>query len=204
MDARLDRTVTSGRVTLEGRTVGVKSNVYVIGDRFTCVLIDAPHNIDLIMQLIGDRILQGIICTHAHEDHIRLAPMISMQTGAPILLHASDLPLWKEVHPDAAPHGMLRDDQEIEIGRTTLKVLHTPGHTPGSVSFWWPDSRTVFTGDTLPIDDSEATNERWTDHDQLRRSIDERLLCLGDDVIVRPGHGPETTLGVERERRRPE
>lgn len=198
MDARLDRTVTSGPVTLEGNTIDVDNNVYVFGDRFTCIVIDAPHNLDLILQLVGDRILQGIICTHAHEDHVQLAPALARRTGAPILLHPADRFLWDSIHPKQSPHGILRDGQQIGIGRTTLEVIATPGHTPGSVCFWWPEEQLLFTGDTLPMGCRGATNEAAADHVIQVKSIRHRLLPLGNDVVVKPGHGPETTLGEQR------
>lgn len=130
MTARVDRAVTSGTFSLDGQTFDVDNNVWVIGDDHECVILDAPHDVAAILALVGDRQVRAILATHAHDDHVRVAPELAEATGAPVLLHAEDRVLWDMVHPHLPPHGELHDGQSIEVGGTTLWVLHTPGTAP--------------------------------------------------------------------------
>lgn len=199
MTARLDHTVTSGTFSLDGETFDVDNNVWVIGDAHNCVVIDAPHDVDAILELVGDRTLHSILCTHAHDDHVRYAPELADRTGAVILLNPDDLEVWNLTHPERQPDGPLRDGQKIEVAGTSLEVIATPGHAPGAVCFWWPEKRILFSGDTLFQGGPGATGRSFSDRDVLEESIRNRLFPLGDDVVVKTGHGDDTTLGAERE-----
>ena len=129
MNARVDHAVTSGTFSLDGQTFDVDNNVWVVGDDAECVVLDAPHNVAAILDVVGDRTVRAIIATHAHDDHVRVAPELAQATGAPILLHPADLPVWRLTHPRVDPDGELADGQDIVVGGTTLRVLHTPGHS---------------------------------------------------------------------------
>ena len=94
MAARVDHAVVSGTFSLDGETFDVDNNVWVIGDDQECVVVDAPHDVDAIMAVVGDRKVKAIVCTHAHDDHVRVAPALRERTVAPILLHPDDRPLW--------------------------------------------------------------------------------------------------------------
>ncbi|MFI6237435.1 MBL fold metallo-hydrolase [Micromonospora sp. NPDC050784] len=197
MTARVDHTVTSGTFSLDGQTFDVDNNVWVIGDDRECVVLDAPHDVAAILALVGDRQVRAILATHAHDDHVRVAPELAEATGAPVLLHASDRVLWDMVHPHLPPNGELHDGQSIEVGGTTLRVLHTPGHSPGACSFHAPDLGTVFTGDTLFAGGPGATGRSYSDFDTIVRSIRTRLLTLPAETVVHTGHGDDTTIGAE-------
>lgn len=147
--ARIEHLVTSGTFELDGGSWEVDNNVWIVGDDTEAAVIDAAHDAEAIAAVVGDRRLVAIISTHAHNDHIDAAPALAELTGAPILLHPDDLPLWKLTHPDRLPDGELADGQVIEVAGTTLAVLHTPGHAPGAVCLHAPGLGTVFTGDTL-------------------------------------------------------
>jgi glyoxylase-like metal-dependent hydrolase (beta-lactamase superfamily II) len=149
MGARIEHLVTSGQFTLDGGTWDVDNNVWIVGDDHEVVVIDAAHDADAIVAAIGDRRLTAIICTHAHNDHIDAAPELADRTGAPILLHTDDLPLWKQTHPDLVPDGELADGQVVEVAGDKLTVLHTPGHAPGAVCLYAPTLNALFSGDTL-------------------------------------------------------
>ena len=146
--ARIDHAVASGTFSLDGQTFEVENNVWIVGDDVECVIIDAPHHVPTILDLVGGRTVQAVLCTHAHDDHVRVAPELGHAVGAPVLLHPDDLPLWQLTHDDP-PDGELHDGQQIKVAGTTLTVLHTPGHAPGAVCFYAEDMATVFTGDTL-------------------------------------------------------
>jgi glyoxylase-like metal-dependent hydrolase (beta-lactamase superfamily II) len=196
--ARIDHAVVSGTFSLDGETFDVDNNVWVVGDDTECVVIDAPHDIAPILGLVAGRTVRAVLCTHAHDDHVRVAPALAEAVGAPILLHPADLPLWRLTHGDLPPDGDLADGQEIEVAGTSLRVLHTPGHSPGAVCFYAPDLGVVFTGDTLFNGGPGATGRSFSDRNLLLRSITDQLLALPGTTIVKTGHGDDTTLADER------
>lgn len=200
MTARVDHGVVAGTFSLDGETHDVENNIWVVGDDETCVVIDAPHDVAAILAVVGDRTVTAIVATHAHDDHVRVAPELRAATGAPIFLHPAELPLWELVHPSEQWDRDLADGDEIDAGGTTLRVLHTPGHSPGSVCLYAPDLRTVFTGDTLFQGGPGATGRSYSDADQIRVSIAQRLLTLPDDTVVHTGHGDDTTIAAETPR----
>lgn len=199
MTARIDHIVTSGTFSLDGETFDVDNNVWVIGDDAECCVVDAPHDVEAILGVVGDRRVKAIVCTHAHDDHIRYAPELAERTGAPILLNPDDLVLWDLTHPDRRPDGELRDGDVLEIGGTRIEIIATPGHAPGAVCLWLPAERVLFSGDTLFEGGPGATGRSYSDRGTIEQSIRERLFPLGDDVVVKTGHGPDTTIGAERQ-----
>jgi len=195
--ARIDHAVASGTFSLDGETFDVENNVWVVGDDDECVIIDAPHDVAAITKLVGARQVRAIICTHAHDDHVRVAPALAAAVHAPVLLHPDDLPVWQLTH-DSPPDGALSDGQEIEVAGITLTVLHTPGHSPGAVCLYAADLATVFSGDTLFNGGPGATGRSFSDRGLLVRSITDQLLSLPGQTIVKTGHGDDTTIAAER------
>lgn len=198
MTTRIDHAVTSGTFSLDGETFDVDNNVWVIGDDSECVVLDAPHDLTAIVKLIDGRRVMAVLCTHAHDDHVRWAPALGRVTHAPVLLHQADLVLWHQTHA-APPDGSLSDGQAFTVGDTTIWVIHTPGHAPGGVCFYAPSLGTVFTGDTLFNGGPGATGRSFSDRDTLVASIRSRLFDLPDDTVVKTGHGDDTTIGAEKE-----
>ncbi|MFC9481039.1 MBL fold metallo-hydrolase [Streptomyces griseus] len=197
MAARIDHLVTSGTFALDGGEWDVDNNVWIVGDDTEAIVIDAAHDPTAIEAALAGRTLRAIVCTHAHNDHIDAAPALAAATGAPILLHPDDLPLWQQTHPDRAPDGTLTDGQELTVAGTTLTVLHTPGHAPGAVCLYAPGLGTVFTGDTLFQGGPGATGRSFSSFPTIIDSIRDRLLTLPGDTTVRTGHGDPTTIGAE-------
>ena len=198
MTARVDHAVVSGTFSLDGETFDVDNNVWVIGDDQECVVVDAPHDVDAIMAVVGDRKVKAILCTHAHDDHVRVAPALRERTVAPILLHPDDRPLWELTHSDHLWDVDLADGQELTVAGTVRRILHTPGHAPGAVCLYAPELGCVFTGDTLFEGGPGATGRSFSDADLIRVSIRDRLLDLPGDTVVHTGHGPDTTIDAER------
>jgi glyoxylase-like metal-dependent hydrolase (beta-lactamase superfamily II) len=195
--ARIEHLVTSGTFSLDGGTWEVDNNVWIVGDDTEVVVIDAPHDAEAIAAAVGERKVIAIACTHAHDDHVRVAPELASAVDAPVLLHPDDREVWELTHPDRAPDRDLADGDRIEVAGTTLHVLHTPGHAPGAVCFHAPELGALFSGDTLFQGGPGATGRSFSDFDTIVASIRDRLLVLPADTVVHTGHGDTTTIGAE-------
>ena len=200
---------------LETFPVGLlQCNCTILGDETTgdAMVIDPGDNIPQIVARLakhGLRVKQ-IVITHAHIDHVGGALKLKQQTGAPILLNQNDLPLlemmemqagWLGVAPPevAPPDASLEDHQVIGLERFPAEVLHTPGHTPGSICLHFAPQKLLVAGDTLFAGSIGRTDLPGGDPEAILRSIHNRLLPLEDETRVIPGHGPLTTIGEERE-----
>ena len=199
MGVRVDHAVVSGTFSLDGEVHEVDNNVWVVGDDDECIVIDAPHDTDAILEVVAGRRVKAILCTHAHDDHVRVAPDLRQRVGAPILLHPDDRPLWELTHTDELWDVDLEDGQSITIGGAALKILHTPGHAPGAVCVYVHDLGCVFTGDTLFQGGPGATGRSYSDADLIVESIRRKLLPLPDETVVHTGHGDDTTIAAERD-----
>jgi glyoxylase-like metal-dependent hydrolase (beta-lactamase superfamily II) len=193
----VDRVVTSGTFSLDGGTWDVDNNVWIVGDEREVLVVDAAHDADAIAAAVGDRRVVAVVCTHGHNDHVGVAPALADRFGAPILLHPADAPLWEMTHPDRKPDAELADGDRLTAGGVALRVLHTPGHSPGSCSLHAPDLSTVLTGDTLFQGGPGATGRSFSSFDTIIDSIRGKLLTLPGDTVVRTGHGDATTIGAE-------
>lgn len=199
MTLRIDHDVVSGTFSLDGETHEVDNNIWVLGDDRECLVIDAPHDVDSIMAVVGDRDVKAIVCTHGHDDHVRVAPKLAERTGAPVLLHPEDSEVWALTHPERLWDAHLEDGQSIKVAGASVKVLHTPGHSPGSVCLYVHDLGCVFTGDTLFQGGPGATGRSFSDEDTIKESIRSVLFALPDETVVHTGHGDDTTIGAERD-----
>ncbi len=197
MAAHIDHLVTSGSFSLDGGTWEVDNNVWIVGDDTECIVIDPAHDAVAILEAVGDRRLVGILCTHAHDDHIGAAAHLQAARNAPTHLHPDDMVLWDRVYPDAPPSRPLDDGQVIPVGGIDLQVLHTPGHSPGAVCFYAPALGTLFSGDTLFHGGPGATGRSFSDFPTIIESISTKLLTLPPETVVLTGHGEQTTIGAE-------
>lgn len=195
---RIDHAVSSGTFSLDGETHEVENNLWVVGNDDECVVIDAPHSVEDILALVGGRQVKAIIATHAHDDHVRVAPELRERVTAPILLHPADREVWELTHTDHLWDVDLEDGQSVKVAGASIKVLHTPGHAPGAVSLYVHDLGCVFTGDTLFEGGPGATGRSFSDADVIEHSIRTKLFDLPDETVVHTGHGPDTTIGAER------
>jgi glyoxylase-like metal-dependent hydrolase (beta-lactamase superfamily II) len=194
---RVDHGVTSGTFSLDGETFDVDNNVWVVGDDEECVVIDAPHSVDGILAVVGGRRVLAIVCTHAHDDHVRVAPALAEQVSAPVMLHGDDLPVWRLTHPDVAPDAALIEGKPVTVAGSDLEVVHTPGHSPGGICLYSSALGVVFTGDTLFRGGPGATGRSFSDYETLATSIRTKLFALPRDTAVHTGHGESTTIGDE-------
>src|ERR1700712_2717003 len=196
---RIDHAVSSGTFSLDGETHDVENNIWVIGNDDECVVIDAPHSVADILKVVAGRQVKAIIATHAHDDHVGVAPELREKVTAPILMHPDDRPLWELTHTDYLWDVCLEDCQTISVGGAAIKVLHTPGHAPGAVCLYVHDLGCVFTGDTLFQGGPGATGRSYSDEDVIKESIRRVLFALPDDTVVHTGHGDDTTIGAEKQ-----
>ena len=197
MGARIEQLTTSGTFDLDGGSWEVDNNVWIVGDDTEALVIDAAHDAPAIAAAVGPRRLLAIVSTHAHNDHIDAAPALAELTGAPILLHPDDLPLWRQTHPDRTPDGPLADGPRLVVADVPLTVLHTPGHSPGAVCLYAPELNALFSGDTLFHGGPGATGRSYSDFPTIIDSIRDRLLTLPGATVVHTGHGDRTTIGAE-------
>jgi len=187
----------------------LQCNCTIIGDTETGVgyVFDPGGDASRIMTTVESMGLKiiGIIHTHAHLDHILAAGEIQSRTAAPIWVHRSDKFLWDTVEiqcrmfgvpytPVPDPDHWIEDEQELECGGS---CIHTPGHTPGSTSFYFKDSSLLIAGDTLFQGSIGRTDFEGGDAGLLVKSIQQRIYKLDESATVITGHGPETTIGQE-------
>jgi hydroxyacylglutathione hydrolase len=189
-------------------------NCTLLGDEATgeAMVIDPGDNIPHILERLAAHklTLKQIVVTHAHIDHVGGALRLKRATGAPVLLNENDLQLLKMMNAQAAwlgvatpevaaPDEDAREGLVVGISNHKAQVLHTPGHTPGSICLHFADEKLLFAGDTLFAGSIGRTDLPGGDGKQILRLIHNRLMPLADEILVIPGHGPETTIGEERE-----
>lgn len=175
----------------------VQNNVWVVGGDNEVVVVDASHDAGPIVEAVAGRRVTAIACTHGHWDHVDAAFDLRDAVDAPILLHPADAPVWKRTWPDRAPDRDLSEGDLLVADGVELRVLHTPGHTPGSVSFHHTASHDLFDGDTLFPGGPGSTDDELGDFEVIIASIRERILIMPPETAVHPGHGEPTSVGAE-------
>jgi len=201
---------------IEHLPVGLlQCNCIILGDPRTgkALVVDPGDEVEKIAAVLERRRLTvaAIAVTHAHIDHVGGLAGLRQLSGAPTMMHEADVPLYAELAtqaqflgvpapPAATVDRYLADGDRIDFGAAAAMVEHTPGHTPGSVSFIiGSDAPLVLSGDTLFAGGIGRTDLWGGSFDDIIRSIKTRLLALPDDAPVVPGHGPPTTIGFERQ-----
>ena len=218
----------------------LQCNCCIIGDPNTreAIVIDPGDEVERILDLIGRYKLKvkAVVSTHAHIDHVGGLAKLYQYTAAPVMMHSDDLPLYRGMEAQAAflgmrspelveVHQLLREGDVLQWGEFYAKVIHTPGHTPGSVSLYLPSENgkpnsenakdkaaaeaaggnssltqpQLFAGDTLFAGSIGRTDLWGGSYDKILESLKDKLLQLPDTTVVHPGHGHSTTIGHERE-----
>ena len=186
---------TDSRLEVHRHVVGpMDNNVFVIRCRETGdgVLIDAANEHELLLELAQALNVRRIVETHGHWDHIAAIPAMR-DAGYSVGVTSEDASMLDSYDE------ILEDDTIIEVGRLKLRTIHSPGHTPGSMSFKLEGAPILFTGDTLFPGGPGATKFPGGDFPTIMRSIEDRFYrTLADDTLVLPGHGDDTTIGNEK------
>jgi hydroxyacylglutathione hydrolase len=192
----------------------LQCNCSIIGDETSreAMVIDPGDDIADILALIQKHNLnvKQIVITHAHVDHVGGAMKLRATTGAPILLNQNDAALLKMLDMQAAWIGMpspghvdidhsIGELDKVQAGPLVAQVMHTPGHTEGSVCLYFPAQQKLIAGDTLFAGSIGRTDLPGGSFEKIISSLHEKVLSLPDDTVVIPGHGPLTTIGEERE-----
>ncbi|HLJ13858.1 MAG TPA: MBL fold metallo-hydrolase [Bryobacteraceae bacterium] len=192
----------------------LQCNCSIFGDESSkeAIVIDPGDEIDDILAVVNRHGLtvKAIVITHAHIDHIGGAAKLKTATGAPVYMNERDQGLYDRLEMQAAWLGTeapdrteidtpAREGDRLTIGGTDFHVLHTPGHTQGSISLWIPAENKLIAGDTLFRDSIGRTDLPGGDGRQILISIREKLLPLREEAIVIPGHGAATTIGREKQ-----
>jgi hydroxyacylglutathione hydrolase len=192
----------------------LQCNCSIIGDETTheAMVIDPGDDIEDVLALVRKHNLQvkQIVITHAHIDHVGGAMKLRAATGAPIVLNHNDYALLKMLDMQAAWIGVdspgrveidhsIGPDEKLQAGSLTANVIHTPGHTEGSICLYFPTEKKLIAGDTLFAGSIGRTDLPGGSFQKIIHSLHDRVLALPDDTVVVPGHGPLTTIGEERE-----
>lgn len=197
-------------------TVGqLQTNCYLVADRKTGkgIVIDPGDDAQLALQTIQDKNLKpvALVATHGHFDHLMAVLELQLALNIPFFIHQKDEFLVKRLRqtaqhfvgtdPGPAPKvdKFLDPANHLKFGKTQLQIIETPGHTPGGISLYSPKEAAIFVGDMLFADGGIGrTDYGYASLDDLQESIG-KLLTLPGKTIVYPGHGPETTIGAERQ-----
>lgn len=196
-------------------TVGpFQENCYVVGDEQTGVgaLIDPGDEAARIAVAVEQTGLdiEKIVLTHAHIDHVGAVVDLVEEYSCPVLGHAESRPMLEQLPAQAMMMGLkfgeipqidtfIEDGETVEVGGLRLKSLYTPGHSPGHLAFYVEGEGAVVAGDALFAGSVGRVDLPGGDGPTLLKSIEERLLTLPEETVVHPGHGPETTIGHERD-----
>jgi len=173
---------------------------WVIGDDEEVIVIDPGEDAARVLEAVGDREILAVICTHGHASHVAAAVEVAERDEAPVALHKADRLFWGMTYPEADPEIEMADGGRFDVADVQLEVMHTAGHTPGSVSLYCAGLGAVFTGDALLATGPAPHDGEFPDFPGQLTAIGERLLGLPPETRVLPGHGEESSIATAAKR----
>ena len=185
MDARIDQLAP-------GKRSGC--NTWLVGDTDEVIVVDPGRDAEAVLSAVSDREILAVICTHGHPGHVAAALEVAARDEAPVALHPRDVLAWREAHRGREPDIDMAEGGIFEVADVALEVIHTPGHSPGSVSLYCEQLGVVFSGDALTADGPAPHAGEYPDFPGQLSAIGQELLTLPDETRVLPGHGEETTV----------
>jgi len=191
MDARIDRVDSGG---------GKACNTWLVGDDEEVIVVDPGRDTEAVLAATAGREILAVICTHGHPAHVAAAPEVAARDDAPVALHPRDLLAWREAHRDSQPEIEMEEGGVFEVADVALEVIHTPGHSPGSVSLYCEELGVVFSGDALLAEGPAPHEHEFPDFAGQLSAIGEELLALPEETRVLPGHGEELTVAAAGKR----
>jgi glyoxylase-like metal-dependent hydrolase (beta-lactamase superfamily II) len=194
-EVRIERVDSSGVQTVDSAEYAVENNTWIVGDDAEVIVIDPAHDAKAVLKAVGERDVLMVICTGGHDDHTKSAVEVAERDDAPVALHARDRLLWKDAHPDDDVDISVENGGVFEIGDVQLRVIHTPGHTPGAIALYSEELEAVFTGDTLlAAGPGSVADDEFPDFATQLTSIGEHLLVLPGHTRILPARGEESTV----------
>jgi glyoxylase-like metal-dependent hydrolase (beta-lactamase superfamily II) len=200
MDARIERVVSPGATTPAGVGHGRESNAWIVGDDEEVIVVDPGTDPALVLAATVGREILAVICTHGHADHVAAALEVAARDEAQVALHPKDVLLWREAHGRNDPEIEMEDGGIFGVADVALEVIHSPGHTPGSVCFYCEELEVVFSGDVLLADGPTPHDGHFPNFSAQLSAIGEHILTLPDNTRVLPGHGEEITVAAAEKR----
>jgi glyoxylase-like metal-dependent hydrolase (beta-lactamase superfamily II) len=194
MSTRIDQ--FSSPAAADGGSGTDEINVWIVGDDEEVIVIDPGRDAAGVLDVVGDREVLAVICTHGHADHVAAAIELAERDEAPVALHPKDRMLWREAYPGDDADIEMADGGIFEVADVRLEVIHTPGHTAGSVCLYCEELGAVFTGHVLLAEGPVPQDGEFPDFASQLTAIGEHVLTLPADTRVLPGHGQETTVAL--------
>jgi glyoxylase-like metal-dependent hydrolase (beta-lactamase superfamily II) len=191
MNARIDQVEPAGRHGC---------NTWLAGDSDEVIVVDPGSDAEAVLAAVGDRQVIAVICTHGHPAHVAAAPEVAARDEAPVALHRKDVLAWREARPGRQPDIEMAEGGIFEVADVTLEVLHTPGHTPGSVSLYCEELGVVLSGDALLAGGPAPHDGGYPDFAAQLNAIGQELLTLPEETRVLPGHGEQLTVATAGKR----
>ena len=191
MDARVDRVAPDH---------GSGCNTWLVGDDEEVIVVDPGRDAEAVLTAASGREILAVICTHGHPGHVAAALEVAARDEAPVALHRKDMLAWREAHSGEEPDIEMEEGGRFEVADVALEVLHTPGHSPGSVSLYCEELGVVFSGDALLAAGPAPHAGAFPDFPGQLSAIGQELLTLPPEVRVLPGHGEEITVATAGKR----
>ena len=199
MDARIERVRNPAAAEQDEIAEDAEANSWVIGDDEEVIVIDPGEDGAAVLETVGEREVIAVICTHGHAAHVAAAFEVAERDEAPVALHRADKLQWRMAH-DEDPEIEMDHGGTFEVADVSLEVIHTPGHSHGSVSLYCPELEAVFTGDALLASGPAPHDGDFPDFPRQLNTIGESLLDLPAGTRVLPGHGEEITISAASKR----